>query len=185
MAVLSSDSRFGWLLQFIRTADQHATVTSAPASALLQYMCYCVSALLQYHPHCVWAIRTAATVRPHCARTFPLRPNLCGSIDIRVFARILMKSLLYHFQIGARPEIHLSTLFGHIANRVSALSTFLRFSLFFFIFCKLKPSKRSNLILGVFYSLYIQNTRYLVLFRDKNQIEYVYNLGLSKSIWSR
>ena len=92
-----------------------------------------------------------------------------------------MKNLLYLFLIGSRPEMHLCTWFGRVGNRASVLDTFLRFSLFFFIFCKLKSNKRSNLIIDVFYSLYIQNTRYLILFRDKNQIEYVYNLGLSET----
>ena len=137
------------------------------------------------HPHCYSTIRTAAASRSalgsdfSCATRVRLHRDPCVRIDIRASARILMYSLLYLFQIGARPEIHLSTYFGHITNRVSAMSSFLQFSLYFFISYKLKPNKRSNLILGVFYSLYIQNTRYLVLFCDKNQIEYVYNLGLS------
>jgi len=157
-------------------------------------------ALLQYHPHwdphCVFTTRTAAASRSalgsdfSCATRVRLHRDPCVRIDIRASARILMYNLLYLFKIGARPEIHLSTYFGHIANRVSAMSSFLRFSSFFFFSYKLKPNKRSNLIQGVLYSLYIQNTRYLVLFRDKNQIEYVYNLGLSsleslyQAIWS-
>ena len=121
VAVLSSDSRF---------------LRSAP--------------LRPVHPHCYSTIRTeirtasvqhphSATVRPHCARTFSsafrsvrLHQDPCGCIDIRVFARILMKSLLYLFLIGSRPEMHLCTWFGRIGNRASVLDTFLRFSLFFF-----------------------------------------------------
>jgi hypothetical protein len=60
---------------------------------------------------------------------FSVRPE-CVRIDIRASARILMHSFLYLFLTGACPEIQLGTLCGHIANRASALGTFIRFSSF-------------------------------------------------------
>ena len=90
VAVLSSDSRF------LRSATVRIS-----------------------HPHCYSNIRieirtasepSAPTLQ--CVRTVlrhflcyqRLHQDPCGCIDIRVFARILTKNLLYHFFIGAHPE---------------------------------------------------------------------------------
>ena len=91
---------------------------------------------LQFSAFCSTAAQPPALLQ--CVRT-GLGFFLCVRIDIRASARILMYNLLYLFKIGARPEIHLNTYFGHITNRVSAMSSFLHF--FHFLQVKTKQTQ--------------------------------------------
>ena len=139
IVVLSSDSRF-LRSATVRTDHPH-----------WDPHCVCAPSALRYSASALCSDISCAT-----SGCIKIRAAASISVFLHGFWR---KTYYIIFSLARIQKIHLRTLFGHIANRVSVLRTFLRFSSFFFIFCKLKPSKRSNLILGIFYSFYIQNTR--------------------------